>query len=312
MNFLKTHLMLRNRNLHRLPPYVLFALAAFATSANAQLRLDVSAHLGYVSAGLVSADGAGFPSIDRSATDSTFAAVTTEGDASPAARWWSLGANADVSGTMNTSVSAVAEGVGTATAAWHANFRNDSGVTQAYDMNVLLSGGSFTFSALGATASRDFRAGFVADVSVNGTSVWSSAQTFSFAGPSSFTVTKTGFDVGDAVRTDNLSDGVYVSTYFDLADYSGKVSLGSFANAAVIDVVYSISSFAHWNDRNACNGECAGVSAQMNDPFDITSTGGGPRIELGIATAVPEPASAALLLGGLVGVVAWAGRRQAR
>ncbi|QDQ29389.1 PEP-CTERM sorting domain-containing protein [Chitinimonas arctica] len=147
---------------------------------------------------------------------------------------------------------------------------------------------------------QDHQAGFVADVLVNGVSVWRSAQTYTYhAGVAS--VIKSGFDVGDAV-VQTEPNSIYAE--FTLDHYFGQVDLGTFANGQSADISYTLTSFARWSDPEGCTLECGHVYMVISDNNGLNDQ----RI---ISAPVPEPESYAMLLGGLGMVGAIARRRKA-
>ncbi|WP_223879182.1 PEP-CTERM sorting domain-containing protein [Chitinimonas arctica] len=217
--------------------------------------------------------------------------------------YMSMGAWANERSELSASVRDLrAGGIATSSANWSDSFVNNSGNSQNYKFNLSLLGmtahmGGWT----GNLARRDYQAGFVADVLVNGVSVWRSAQTFNYqAGLAS--VVKSGFDLGDAVI---YADGdEHRPVFFALDSYAGQVDLGTFATGQSADVSYTISSFARWSDPEGCSYECGSIGVNIFDNRGAI----GQRI---VSAPVPEPESYAMLLGGLGLIGAIARRRMA-
>ncbi|WP_223879144.1 PEP-CTERM sorting domain-containing protein [Chitinimonas arctica] len=183
------------------------------------------------------------------------------------------------------------------TATWHDTISNLSGSSRNYQMNLNLN--SMTFNMGGWTANpalRDFRTGFVADVMVNGVSVWKSAQTFKLNGNGA-SIEKFGVDIGNATLRDDTGPD-YASLRYTLGNFLGQANLGTFAAGQTAEVSYSLSAFSYWDDPEGCAFECSSITARVDDYVGAES-----RI---VSAPVPEPESYAMLLGGLglVGVLA--------
>ncbi|QDQ29316.1 PEP-CTERM sorting domain-containing protein [Chitinimonas arctica] len=212
-------------------------------------------------------------------------------------------ASSKASGQMEVAIDRLrAGGRVDSVASWHDTINNQSGNSQNYRMNLDLSSLNASMGGfISNTSQRDFRAGFVANVLVNGISVWQTAQTFKLTGNQA-SVVKNGVDIGDATVTQGGSDNADFS--FALSNYQGSANLGSFASGQSADVTYQLSTFAYWDDPAGCSYECGQVSIRAVDPLGA----GGSRI---VSAPVPEPESYALLLGGL-GVVAGVVARRRR
>ncbi|QDQ29176.1 PEP-CTERM sorting domain-containing protein [Chitinimonas arctica] len=178
---------------------------------------------------------------------------------------------------------------------WQDTFSNQSGNSLNYKLNVELAPMSFrmaSFSPMNA------RTGFVADVLVNGVSVWHSAQTFARQGQSNSSSSE-GFDMGDATEFGDLATQVS----YEHSGYRGLVDLGTFAAGQTATVTYRFSQFTYLDKRRDCTIFCAEVFAAAEKT--------GVNQQRIISAPVPEPESYAMLLGGLGLIGAIARRRKA-
>jgi len=274
------------------------AILSLATSASQ--ASTVTAGISYDPLGLAQTDG--LVPAGATLTDTAVAAVATY-DLLPAGvnygPYMRLSA-ASGNGSMDASTRLAAGGIAQATALWNDTIVNDSGASQSYQMNIALTGIGFGLGGwTGNINTRDFRAGYVANVLVNGVSVWNSSQTFSQTG-SAINIAKSGFDIGDGVTTDNGSTNPYFS--YSLNDYAGAIDLGTFGNGQSFNVSYSLSSSAYWNDPAGCAYECGRVEARISDPFGSS----GASV---VAAPVPEPEIYAMMLVGL-GLIGAISRRR--
>lgn len=219
--------------------------------------------------------------------------------------YMSITADTNVSGSMNTHVSMGAGGVGIASSVWHTSFVNGL-APMSYAMNIDINNGSVHLGGWTAdTSRRNMQGGFSANILVNGQSVWSSSQklTLTSAGAS---LTKSGYDIGASnISYTEKSDYTDQQASYSPNNFMGLINLGSFAAGQMIDVTYTLSSFARWEDPAGCAYECGGVFASISDP---TGNGSNMRI-VPTVTAVPEPQTYALLLAGL-GLIGAATRRR--
>jgi hypothetical protein len=111
----------------------------------------------------------------------------------------------------------------------------------------------------------------------------------------------------DAILYQPADDGYQPqNASYTITGFTGAVNLGSFAAGQVVDVTYTLSSFARWEDPDGCPYECSSASASIADPLQISGAGG-----VRITTAVPEPESYASMLAGLLMVGRFARRKTA-
>lgn len=223
-----------------------------------------------------------------------------------------LSAHTEADGFMNSLVNLHLGGVASASSVWHTSFVNGL-APMSYSMNIDIING---FVRLGgwtsSTGGRNMQGGFFADVSANGVSVWNSSQTLVLTGLDA-SITQTGYDIGHGAisyvpKTDNSEqEAEYTSNAF-----FGAINLGSFAAGQAIDVTYTLTSFARWEDPHGCAYECGYVIAGIEDPLSISGGGNNvPRITANV-TSVPEPETYAMFLAGLGVMGAVALRRKAK
>ncbi|MGE0112186.1 PEPxxWA-CTERM sorting domain-containing protein [Aquabacterium sp.] len=158
-------------------------------------------------------------------------------------------------------------------------------------------------------------AAFIADIQVNGASVWQSRYELSFNGDLYPVLTQSGQALG---ANELLNYGVpYPSGHnphptstgarISLNNYAGLVNLGTFAPGEVFDVRYTLTAQSTFVDPAGC-GECGRATAYIFDPFALSPSG----LSITAVTAVPEPATWALPLFGLGAIGVAARRRQAQ
>jgi hypothetical protein len=235
---------------------------------------------------------------------------TDDPEAAGHSTYMNLNAYTSVSGDMNSSVDLRVGGVGVSSSVWHTSFVNGL-VPTSYQMNIDITGGHVSLGGWTANvATRNMQGGFIADISVNGQSVWGASQTLTLDG-SGFSFAQTGATVAhDDVWYQPAVDDEYQSqtqhAEYKIRGFAGAVNLGSFAAGQVVDVTYTLSSFARWEDPDGCAYECGSVFATIADPLQISGAGGAR-----ITTAVPEPESYALMLAGLLMVGRFARRKTA-
>lgn len=274
-----------------------FALALLGSALCLQSAqaATVAASISYDTAGRANTQGQVSQSLSSTGNDAIYLdshAFSNFGRNSP-----DLRAAAD-GGHMWTYSRLHLEGTGQSTVSWQDTIHNSSNSAQNYEMNINVTNMQFHFAPV-FDASFAFSSGYRADILVDGRSVWHSAQTFeqtSLNGP--IEIHKEGFDLGNAVEP---VPGQF--HLLEIADYSGKVNLGSFAAGQSANVTYQLTSLVSWNSPQGCSDmECGRyLEASIADPFDIT--GGGSRIQV---SAVPEADTWAMMLGGLgmIGLIA--------
>jgi hypothetical protein len=193
---------------------------------------------------------------------------------------------------------------------------NNSSSAQTYQFDFAI---SEAFLDVGGSTSdytlRNSSAAFIADIQVNGASVWQSRYELSFNGDLYPVLTQSGQALG---ANELLNYGVpYPSGHnphptstgarISLNNYAGLVNLGTFAPGEVFDVRYTLTAQSTFVDPAGC-GECGRATAYIFDPFALSPSG----LSITAVTAVPEPATWALTLFGLGAIGVAARRRQAQ
>lgn len=289
-------------------------LTAAASSSHAAL---LTASLGYDPQGATDSRGLSAASVSRTSTTSAAVRVNyleQVNDLPPNhtgashSTYMDLNSAANANGAIDASVDLRIGGHADAKSVWSDSFVNNSGAVQSYQMNIALTNMKFTTHYWPDFLTGNvFSTGFLADVLVNGVSVWQTGQTF-LSNDSVYQVSKVGFDLGNGSVTS--VSGYGVDFWYELSDYSGTVNLGLFNAGDTIKVEYALSSFVFWNDPY-CAYECGRVSAQVADPLSIAET---PRIVLANTVPnndVPEPGAITLLSIALVGLALIQRRKQA-
>ncbi len=288
---------------------VLLSMSAFG-AAHAQ---DVSATVTYDPAGLNAGtylENLNAASVTSIGDESVFVTSddfvrTDDPEAAPHASYMSLTANSSVSGHMNSSIGMNLGGIGVASSVWHTSFVNGL-QPMSYAMSVDITKGEVSLGGwTGDVNTRNMQGGFIADISVNGQSVWGATQTLSLNG-SGYSLSETGAAIGhdDVIYTEaNESENASQTASYLITGFTGAINLGSFAAGQTVDVTYTLSSIARWEDPDGCAYECGYVHVSIDDPLEVSGSAG-----LRITTAVPEPESYALMLAGLLFVGRFARR----
>lgn len=210
-----------------------------------------------------------------------------------------LSASADESGQMDTSSRLSAGGYATSSATWIQRVQNDAGTAQDYSLALSLSNMELALGGWsGDYTTRDFRAGFDVDVTVNGVSVWHAGRSLLQSATGVHTATRGASLGGESLQLASNARGV---SYFRVNDFDTQVNLGTLASGAGFYVAYTLRNFSYWDDPAGCIYECGWVSASISDPLSLAA---GP---VSVVTSVPEPESYAMLLAGLglLGMTRW-------
>ena len=278
------------------PATLLLGVGLFSLSLQTAQAALVTADISYDSAGRSNTMDQRSQSLTRSGSD--VVALDSRFDFSDVSRNSpDVGAAAD-HGSMHAFSSLHLGGIGKSVISWQDSVTNASAAAQNYQMNISLKNLAFSFAPVEGDS--NFTSGYMAEVLVNGQSVWHSSQMFNIRNNNQVSIDKQGFDIGTAVDRDP-SEEFYS---FTIGDYAGKVGLGSFAAGQTATVTYQLTSLVSWDAPNACaDMECGRyVSAYLADPFDIQA---GSRV----VVAVPEADTWAMMLGGL-GVLGLLARRR--
>ncbi|WP_223879196.1 PEP-CTERM sorting domain-containing protein [Chitinimonas arctica] len=193
---------------------------------------------------------------------------------------------------MGANAYSAAAGIATGSASWQDTISNTSGSQRDYQMNLQFSQLSMGVSQWNPATQHNFHSGFIADIQVNGHSVWRAAQTLKVVN-GAVSLSKEGFDLGNGQLYENSGNAEPYANYvsYSLDDYIGKVNLGSFASGQTANIKYTLTTFSYWDDPLGCNQYCADTSVSLFDPTHTNDR---------ITTApVPEPEGYAMLLAGL-------------
>lgn len=213
--------------------------------------------------------------------------------------YMSGGTAAQASGGLSSFLSLTAGGQLASSAIWRDSFTNGSASNQAYLLDFAF--GGFSAGLGGWTADhsqRDYRAQFELSIHVDGQLLLQGSQTVIWS-QGQLSLVKSGFDFGSgSLEAPGHPEG---EAYYHLSDYQGQLALGSFAAGQSFQIEYRLDAAVFWQDPAGCAYECGSVSLTINDPF---ASGGSLQV-----SAVPEPGSQAMLLGGAL-LVGWTLRRR--
>ncbi|WGG49508.1 PEPxxWA-CTERM sorting domain-containing protein [Rugamonas sp. DEMB1] len=260
----------------------------------------VDASLSYDPAGMAHTAGLPSGSVARSDPSSIDLAtpdlVSANGGHANYSRYLDAEAHVDVNGVMAASTFMSAGGTTVARVGWTESIQNQTQNSQRYQLNLDVSGLYFDVEYLGHRGGSDFAMGYMANVTVGGVEVWSSYARFQVQDRAT-SVVKQGVDFGTgSLHVNPMRDAIS----YTMANFHGAVGLGSVAAGQDVEVSYNLWTFNSWNDPQGCVYECTWSSSRVGDPFGVS----GPSI-----SAVPEPDTYAMLLGGL-GLVGLAARRR--
>lgn len=147
-------------------------------------------------------------------------------------------ASASRYGELDTNSWLATGGYASSTASWSESVHNTGVTARSYSLALSLSSMELGLGGWSADYStRDFRAGFEVDVSVNGASVWHAGRSLSQSA-AGVRAASHGQQLGAESLQIASSAGGYSS--YGIGNYSTEVDLGTFAGGAGFNVVYTL------------------------------------------------------------------------
>ena len=157
-----------------------------------------------------------------------------------------LGLTADATelGDMNTYSWLATGGYATSSASWIQSVQNSTGAAHDYALALSLSNMELALGGWsGDYRTGDFRAGFDVDVSINGVSVWHAGRSLLQQADGVHTASR-GQQLGlESLQVATREHGI---SYYSVSDFHTDVDLGTLANGASFNVVYTLRSFSYW------------------------------------------------------------------
>lgn len=297
--------------------HALWLMAALTLSGAASHAAVVTANISQGTLGTADTSDPGWsPPVSVSASNGTSVSLNADHDypSSVVYRATQLAEADAATGTLSARAEVALPGQAWSSVQWQDEIVNTSGTSQSYALGINLSGmhlavGGFTYDY----TQRNSSASFMAEVLVNGSSVWSTQYTLGYNGQQrEALLTQSGAELSGAglsFQPNTYASGGKDNSFAQLLFADAvitQIDLGTFAHGESFSITYALKASATFADPGSCNLECSSADAFISDPFGASHT-----LLATPVNAVPEPQGYLLMGMGLL-AIGYASRRAHR